>query len=81
MPPTPLNYQNTGGDDDGKSTTPRAADAVVALAPPPATDNPWGSMATAGPSVRNTTFRLPRHDTTAAVLDLYASGHGCEEFW
>lgn len=63
-----------------RSSGPSPADAVIPLLPPPSTSNPWNSMSIAGDTIRNTTFKFPRSDTISAILDLYASGHGCEEF-
>jgi len=63
-----------------RSSGPSPADAVIPLSPPPSTSNPWNSMSIAGDAIRNTTFKFPRSDTTSAILDLYTSGHGCEEF-
>jgi hypothetical protein len=64
--------------DDPAADNPKAvwADAVIPLAPPPASSNPWGSMAIAGTTPRTVPLQFPRVDVTEAQLDLYASGHG-----
>jgi len=70
----------TAGSDD-EAAKAAWADAVIPLAPPPANSNPWGSMAIAGTTAKTVPLQFPRVDVTEVFLDLYASGHGCEEFW
>ena len=70
----------TAGSDD-EAAKAAWADAVIPLAPPPANSNPWGSMAIAGATAKTLPLQFPRVDVTEVFLDLYASGHGCEEFW
>jgi len=54
---------------------------IVPLADPTLTSDPWNAMGIAGNQSKNATIRLPRRNVRAARIDLYASGHACEEFW
>ena len=44
-------------------------------------ENAWEAAATAGGENRSHTLTLPRRNLRLAHVDVYASGHGCEEFW
>jgi hypothetical protein len=54
-------------------------DDVIALAPPTLSSNPWGSMNRAGNASLSASYTSNRIDIIGARLDVYASGHGCEE--
>lgn len=56
-------------------------DNVIALSPPTSSSNPWGDMSIQGNGSKVAQIKFDRHDIISAKLDLYASGHGCEEFW
>jgi hypothetical protein len=62
-------------------------DAVIALASPVAnlTANPWGAMQVDGNCSAGTcALSAPTpvfRNAVSATLDVYASGHSCEEFW
>ena len=43
--------------------------------------NAWEAASTNGGENRSYTFTLPRRNLRFAHVDVYASGHGCEEFW
>lgn len=60
---------------------PAGQTVVVPLADPTLTSNPWNAMGLAGNQSKNATIKLPRRNVRAARIDLYASGHACEEFW
>lgn len=56
-------------------------DAIIPLSDPTLSSNPWGYMGIQGNDSKVANFTFPRPDIVGAKLDLYASGHGCEEFW
>jgi len=56
-------------------------DDVIALSPPTVSSNPWGYMSVQGNASKKASMKFDRQDIISAKLDLYASGHGCEEFW
>ncbi|KAJ8598122.1 hypothetical protein CTAYLR_007401 [Chrysophaeum taylorii] len=58
-----------------EGSTSRPADVVKALVPLDA--SPWTAMG----DVSDLDFRLPVRNANRVLLDLYASGHSCEEFW
>lgn len=63
-----------------KPTIP-VADYVVSLTNPPLNYDAWSSMAISGSQSKIVNFTMPTNRATRAHIDLYASGHGCEEFW
>ena len=44
-------------------------------------ENAWEAAATVGGENRSYTLTLPQRNLRLAHIDVYASGHGCEEFW
>jgi hypothetical protein len=61
--------------------SPIAADYVVSLSDPTQHNDAWSAMAIRGNQTMSMTVSLPFNDAIRAHIDLYASGHGCEEFW
>lgn len=57
------------------------ADYVLSLTNPPQHQDAWSSMAISGGQSKPANITMPAIDATRAHIDLYASGHGCEEFW
>ena len=54
---------------------------VLALADPTGAASPWDFMGLAANQSKSASVVLPRRNVLAARLDVYASGHACEEFW
>eukprot|EP00964_Phaeocystis_antarctica_P142660 scaffold107980_cov60-Phaeocystis_antarctica.AAC.1 len=44
-------------------------------------ENAWEAASTVGGENRSYTLTLPQRNLRLAHIDVYASGHGCEEFW
>mmetsp|Transcript_97845 Transcript_97845/g.279825 ORF Transcript_97845/g.279825 Transcript_97845/m.279825 type:complete len:573 (+) Transcript_97845:73-1791(+) len=68
---------------EGKSTVEGGSipDAIIPLSDPTLSSDPWSYMGIQGNNSKVANFSFPRPDIVGAKLDLYASGHGCEEFW
>lgn len=58
-----------------------SADAVLVVADPMLTANPWDAMGVQGIETVKGTVKLPFQDANRVVVDLFASGHACDEFW
>ena len=43
--------------------------------------NPWNYMGVEGNGSVSGSVTLPFQDANRIVVDLYASGHSCDEFW
>lgn len=57
------------------------ANHVVSLTNPPQYTDAWSNMAISGNQSKVINFTMPTDCAVRAHIDLYASGHGCEEFW
>ena len=74
-------YTDTGNSGNVAASGHSMADAIIPLSDPTLSSNPWGYMGIQGNDSKVANFSFPRPDIVGAKLDLYASGHGCEEFW
>lgn len=75
-------YADTSGSGTGTADAGHSIpDAIIPLSDPTLSTNPWGYMGIQGNASKVANFSSPRPDIVGAKLDLYASGHGCEEFW
>ena len=70
-----LHFSKANSGSDG----PPPADAVFPLLDAASAANPWGAMTLN--TWTNSTFKLPRRDAIRGTLEIFASGHACEEFW
>ena len=57
------------------------ASAVLPVADPMRAPNPWNAMGVEGDGSVSGSVLLPFQDANRIVVDLYASGHSCDEFW
>ena len=57
------------------------ANHVVSLTNPPQHKDAWSNMEISGNQSKIINFTMPTNSAVRAHIDLYASGHGCEEFW
>jgi hypothetical protein len=64
-----------------RSTLRRAHVAVMPIHDPLAGGSPFDAMGVRGTAYVSGSFSLSSRDVVAARVDLYASGHGDEEFW
>jgi len=60
----------------------QAPDFVFALNDPTAAKtSPWSVMGLSGNATAPATLRLPFRNAARVIVDVYASAHGCDEFW
>ena len=57
------------------------ASAVLSVSDPTLAPNPWNAMGVEGDGSVSGSVTLPFQDANRVVVDLYASGHSCDEFW